>query len=277
MPRWNFCNTAGVGFAMALIVALAGGLPARTQTAPAPAIPLTPAQQKAQAAKEARQAAAEKAAENRAAAAQNRINAAQSRAAAAHNKNATANSNGAQAGAGANTGSGVLGGTANSLATGPSAVSAARTGGVSPASASTAATAVGSGTLAWQTRLYTSTGCVHEGNSAVCTFTFANQGNAATLVAGSEMAGIQLVDDAHVPHRAQSAHFLDKYGTQQPRLVVQPGDSGTYVLTFANVNSQVTSADFHLRQQIVGGVTFSGGTSATPAANPAATPVAKKP
>jgi hypothetical protein len=64
------------------------------------------------------------------------------------------------------------------------------------------------------------------------------------------------VDDAHVPHAANAAHFQDKYGTQQARLIVQPGDTGTYVVTFPNVNSQVSSGDFHLRQQIVGGVTF---------------------
>jgi hypothetical protein len=88
------------------------------------------------------------------------------------------------------------------------------------------------------------------------------------------MAGIQFVDDAHVPHHAVSAHFLDKYGTQQPRLLVQPGDSGTYVITFPDVNSQVTTGDFHLRQQIVGGVTFSGAASgATAAAAGASAPV----
>ena len=122
---------------------------------------------------------------------------------------------------------------------------------------------MGSGTLAWGTRVYSSSGCVHNGNSAMCTFTFTNQGNEATLVAGSEMSGIQLVDDAHVPHHANAAHFLDKYGTQQPRLLVQAGDTGTYVLTFPDVNSQVTSGDFHLRQQIVGGVTFSSTNSGT--------------
>jgi hypothetical protein len=131
---------------------------------------------------------------------------------------------------------------------------------------------VGSGTLAWGTRVYSSTGCEHNGNSAVCTFTFTNQGNEATLVAGSEMAGIQLVDDAHVPHHTNAAHFLDKYGTQQPRLLVQAGDTGTYVLTFPDVNSQVTSGDFHLRQQIVGGVTFSASNSSAAGAPAMASP-----
>ena len=135
---------------------------------------------------------------------------------------------------------------------------------------------VGSGTLTWATRVYTSTGCTHNGNSAVCTFTFVNQGNEANLAAGGELAGIQLVDDAHVPHRGNGAHFMDKYGTQQPRLIVAPGDSGTYVVVFPNVNPGVSSAEFHLRTQIVGGVSFAAagaaqGTSAlsTPRAKPA--------
>ncbi len=129
--------------------------------------------------------------------------------------------------------------------------------------AGTGGAAVGSGTLAWGPRVYTSTGCTHNGNSAVCTFTFVNQGNGQTLSAGGagELSGIQLVDDAHVPHRWDGAHFLDKYGTQQPRLIVQPGDTGTYVVTFPNVNSQVSSAEFHLRNQIIGGITFSGAQS----------------
>jgi hypothetical protein len=129
--------------------------------------------------------------------------------------------------------------------------------------------AVGSGTLAWGPRVYTSTGCTHNGNSAVCTFTFVNQGNEASLTAGGagELSGIQLVDDAHVPHRWDGAHFLDKYGTQQPRLIVQQGDTGTYVVTFPNVNSQVTSAEFHLRNQIIGGVTFSAAQTTAAAGN----------
>jgi hypothetical protein len=136
----------------------------------------------------------------------------------------------------------------------------------------TAASPVGTGTLAWGTRVYTSTGCVHNGSSAVCTFTFVNQGNQANLVAfnGGEMAGIQMVDDAHVPHRWTSAYFMDKYGEQQKRLVVQPGDTGTYMIVFANVDPQVSSAEFHLRTQIVGGITV-GPAETKPATPTAAT------
>jgi len=128
--------------------------------------------------------------------------------------------------------------------------------------------AVGTGTLAWGTRVYSSTGCTHNGNSAVCTFTFVNQGNEANLAAGGagELSGIQLVDDAHVPHRWDGAYFMDKYGAQQRRLVVEPGDTGTYVVVFPNVNEHVVSAEFHLRNQVVGGISVgaAGSNAATP-------------
>lgn len=256
--------------ALVLLASIAGA-----QTSPT--VPtLTPAQERAANARAARQAAAQQAAEKRTAAAQNRAAAAQNKAATKNNPGATtatpnAATNGLTApttGTGMNTKSGGLPGTTTTPTTGNNAKS-----GTLPATAATPATAqrstgtgtVGSGTLAWQTRVYSSTGCVHNGNSAVCTFTFSNQGNEANLVAGGELAGVQLVDDAHVPHKADSAHFMDKYGTQQPRLLVQSGDTGTYVLTFPNVNPQVTSAEFHLRQQIVGGVSFSAAAASTPA------------
>jgi hypothetical protein len=139
--------------------------------------------------------------------------------------------------------------------------------------ASSGSGTVGTGTLAWGTRVYTSTGCVHNGNSAVCTFTFVNQGNEATLAAGAELAGIQFVDDAHVPHHWSGAHFMDKYGEQQARLIVQPGDTGTYVVVFPNVNPKVASAEFHLREQIVGGITVgaTGGNTGTSALSTAKT------
>ena len=246
MTRSQSLKKAGLNSVFLTAVTLLGPvtIAAQTQTA------LTPAQQKAQAAREARQAAQQQAAQNRASAAQNK-------AAAAQNKTTAATPNVA---------TGMMTNSANAAsASAKPATQASATG-------TTGTGAVGSGTLAWQTRVYSSTGCVHDGNSAVCTFTFANQGNAATLLAGAEMSGIQLVDDAHVPHRADSAHFLDKYGTQQPRLLVQPGDTGTYVLTFSNVNSQVTSGDFHLRQQIVGGVTFSSAAATTGTAGATNTP-----
>jgi hypothetical protein len=252
----KFCLTRRLNFVSLIWLAIVGFATATAQTTAT--VPLTPAQQKAEAAKEAHQAAAQQAAQKRAAAAQARSTAKTASTTPAAN-NATKSTTAAPGTNAATTGTGAS-------PTTPS-TSASKTAGSGT---------VGSGTLAWQTRVYRSTGCVHDGNTAVCTFTFTNQGNAATLVAGPEMGGIQLVDDAHVPHRAVSAHFLDKYGTQQPKLVVQPGDSGTYVLSFSDVNSQVTTGDFHLRQQIVGGVTFSSEASGTTGAATAPSAPAKK-
>jgi hypothetical protein len=58
---------------------------------------------------------------------------------------------------------------------------------------------VGTGTLAWATRVYSSTGCVHNGNGAVCTFTFVNQGNEAHLGRrrGGRTLGLDLSDPEH--------------------------------------------------------------------------------
>jgi hypothetical protein len=245
MTHSKVWRTGRLGFISLPLIALACLVTATAQTT----TPLTPAQAKAEAAREAHQAAAQQAAQKRATAAQNRAAAAQAKAAPKTTPAATVPAANTAA---TNAATPATAATSSNAATAPATASKANGSGT-----------VGSGTLAWQTRVYRSTGCVHNGNSAICTFTFANQGNEATLVAGNELAGIQFVDDAHVPHRAVSAHFLDKYGTQQPRLVVQPGDSGTYVLSFPDVNSQVSTGDFHLHQQIVGGVTFSSAASGT--------------
>lgn len=235
---------------------------------------LTPAQQKAQA-RAAQQAAAKQAAEEKRQAAQQAAEERRQAALqAAQNKKAgtataaTAAKSQRPAMTATSTAT-TLPATGAAAATTPTA--AYRPGNNKSPTATGASTAVGSGTLAWGPRVYTSTGCTHNGNSAVCTFTFVNQGNEATLTAGGagELSGIQLVDDAHVPHRWDGAHFMDKYGAQQPRLIVQQGDTGTYVVTFPNVNSQVSSAEFHLRNQIIGGVTFSAAQS-TAAGNGAA-------
>ncbi|MGO9492826.1 MAG: hypothetical protein ACLPZY_11125 [Terracidiphilus sp.] len=236
---------------------------------------LTPAQQRAQE-RAAQQAAAKQAAEAKRQAAQQAAEARREAAQQAAQNRKAGTTAGATAattqrpGTTATNGATTLPATAATTTSTPAAAGAAYRPGnnksatTSPANAAgTGGAAVGSGTLAWGPRVYTSTGCTHNGNSAVCTFTFVNQGNEATLSAGGagELSGIQLVDDAHVPHRWDGAHFLDKYGTQQPRLIVQQGDTGTYVVTFPNVNPQVTSAEFHLRNQIIGGVTFSGAQS----------------
>ncbi len=257
---------------MAAVVLVFVFTAAAQNPSPVPATPpstasQTPAQ-KRQAAAQARQAAAAQARQN---AAQARQTAVQNKAAAraartqqkpqAASKPANPPASPAAAAPPATSGKSVL----------PSA-STAQPGGTQTGGGG----AVGNGTLAWATRVYSSTGCVHNGNSAMCTFTFVNQGNEANLTAGGagELSGIQLVDDAHVPHRWSSAYFMDKYGAQQRRLIVQPGDTGTYVVVFPNVDSRVASAEFHLRTQIIGGISFGEAGSNAAASSPASsTPV----
>ena len=99
---------------------------------------------------------------------------------------------------------------------------------------------------------------MHNGTRAVCSFTLSNQGNGADLRAGSELYGIEFVDDAHVPHRADLAYFVDKYGTRQNQLFVVKGDTATYMLEFPEVDPRVRTAEFHVRwysqTQVIGGV-----------------------
>lgn len=113
------------------------------------------------------------------------------------------------------------------------------------------------GTLQYGKRVYYSTGCVHNGNRAVCSFLFINQGVAATLnagIAGSELTGIQFVDNAHVPHRADAAYFLDQFGTQQNQLFLNHNDKGMMTVEFATVDPAVSFGEFHLRDQVVAGI-----------------------
>jgi|SRR6185312_9345103 len=112
----------------------------------------------------------------------------------------------------------------------------------------------GAGTLTWGNVIYTPAGCVHNGTKAVCTFTLANQGNAVTLQAPWQMNTLQFVDDAHVPHIADAAYFVDNYGTRQAQLFVNSGEGGTLIREFPNVNEQVAGGEFHLANQVVGGV-----------------------
>ncbi len=115
-----------------------------------------------------------------------------------------------------------------------------------------------SGYLQYGTRNYYPQGCVHNGNHAICTFTFVNQGNMATINAtpGGELWGAQFVDNGHVPHSFDSFYFVDQFGTHQNQLIVQPGNQGTLVLEFAQVDPAVTSGEYHLQNQILGGVQF---------------------
>jgi hypothetical protein len=122
--------------------------------------------------------------------------------------------------------------------------------------------------------VYSPAGCVHNGTKAVCTFTLANQGNAVTLQAAYQMYTMQFVDDAHVPHAADTAYFVDNYGTRQAQLFVNNGEGGTLIREFPNVNDQVASGEFHLANQVVGGVSVGApGTIPTQGAAVANTPV----
>jgi len=234
--------------------------PATTQTTPETSTaPLTPAErrQQALAARQAAAAARQQAAvakQQAAAAARQQVAASKQQGAAARQQATTA--------ATAATVPATATAPVNAMSSGTNAapVSAAAPAGNSAMAATPnragAPAAVGTGTLSFGNRVYSAAGCAHNGNRVQCTFTFVNQGNDATLRAGNggELAGVQLVDDAHVPHRWDGAYFVDKYGAQQPSLFVQKGDTGTYLVDFVNVDPRVTSAEFHLRTQVIGGV-----------------------
>ena len=68
------------------------------------------------------------------------------------------------------------------------------------------------------------------------------------------LVSVQFVDDAHVPHRSDSRYYLDKYGTRQARLYANSGDTGTFVAEYTNVDARVTTGEFHMRDQVIGGI-----------------------
>jgi len=108
-------------------------------------------------------------------------------------------------------------------------------------------------------RVYYPQQCAHNGNRAVCTFAFVNQGALATVLASpsggyAELSGVQLVDDAHVPHNADLTYFLDRYGNRQNSMTLNKGDQAAYVVEFPGVDSHVTAAQFQRTGQIVGPV-----------------------
>lgn len=112
------------------------------------------------------------------------------------------------------------------------------------------------GTLQWGQRQYFPQGCLHNGNHAICTFAFINNGELATINAspGGELWGTQFVDNGHVPHSFDNVYFVDQFNNHQTQLVVQRGDRGTLTLEFALVDPAVTYGEFHLRDQIVTGI-----------------------
>jgi hypothetical protein len=111
-----------------------------------------------------------------------------------------------------------------------------------------------SGTLASGQGQYFPQGCVHNGNHAVCSFVLVNTGQLITLNAGYALYGVQFVDSGHVPHAADSAYFLDQWGSRQPQLVLQHNDRALLAVEFANVDPAVTVGEFHLASQIVAGI-----------------------
>jgi hypothetical protein len=118
------------------------------------------------------------------------------------------------------------------------------------------------GYLTFATRLYTPNGCTHNGTIAICSFSVVNRGNDVTLYAGGggagELGNLQFVDDAHVPHGPQAKYFIDKYGTRQGSFVLGSGQTGNFVVEFANVNPLVTTGDFKLGDQFLSGISVQG-------------------
>lgn len=113
------------------------------------------------------------------------------------------------------------------------------------------------GTLEYGPSLYYPQGCGHNGSTVVCTFVFVHQAETASIRAGgggSQLTGIQFVDDAHVPHLPNNAYFVDRYGMRQHILTVNRGDQGTMVVEFPLVDPRVGSGELHLGTQVLGGI-----------------------
>jgi hypothetical protein len=113
------------------------------------------------------------------------------------------------------------------------------------------------GTLEYGTNLFYPQGCAHNGSTVVCTFVFVHQAETATIRGGgggSELTGIQFVDDAHVPHAPNNAYFVDRYGMRQHVLTVNRGDQGTMMVEFPLIDTRVGSGEFHLGAQVIGGI-----------------------
>jgi len=138
------------------------------------------------------------------------------------------------------------------------------------------------GTLEYGTTLYYPQGCQHNGSTVVCTFAFVHQAETQTLRAGgggSQLTGIQFIDDAHVPHKPNNAYFIDRYGARQHVLTMNRADQGTMMVEFPLVNAAVTSGQLQLGTQVLAGipVTATGGVAAAAAANPPAGATAAAP
>ena len=133
------------------------------------------------------------------------------------------------------------------------------------------------GTLEYGTNLYYPQGCQHNGSTVVCTFAFVHQAETQTVRAGgggSQLTGIQFIDDAHVPHKANNAYFVDRYGARQHVLTLNRADQGTMMVEFPLIDARVTSAQLQLGTQVLAGipVTAPGAAAAASAPNPAPAP-----
>jgi hypothetical protein len=130
------------------------------------------------------------------------------------------------------------------------------------------------GTLEYGTNIYYPQGCQHNGSTVVCTFAFVHQAETQTVRAGgggSQLTGIQFIDDAHVPHQPNNAYFVDRYGARQHVLTLNRADQGTMMVEFPLVDARVTSAQLQLGTQVLAGipVTAPGAAAPATAANPA--------
>ena len=139
------------------------------------------------------------------------------------------------------------------------------------------------GTLEYGTNLFYPQGCQHNGSTVVCTFAFVHQAETQTIHAGgggSQLTGIQFIDDAHVPHKPNNAYFVDRYGARQHVLTMNRADQGTMMVEFPLVDARVTSGQLQLGTQVLAGipVTAVGGAAPAAAANaPAGTNAAAAP
>jgi hypothetical protein len=152
------------------------------------------------------------------------------------------------------------GGAATLLLLGGSAVSMAQS--QAPAGAASL------GTLEYGADVYYPQGCQHNGSTVVCTFVFVHQTETQTILAGgggSQLTGIQFVDDGHVPHNPNNAYFVDRYGARQHVLTVNRSDQGTMMVEFPLVDTRVEHGEFHLGTQVLAGIPVGqGGAGAAP-------------
>jgi hypothetical protein len=118
------------------------------------------------------------------------------------------------------------------------------------------------GTLEYGPNLFYPQGCAHNGTTVVCTFVFVHQAETQTIaagVAGSQLTGIQFVDDGHVPHLPNAAYFVDRYGMRQHVLTVNRADQGTMMVEFPMVDTRVASGELHLATQMLGNIPVNPG------------------